>query len=388
MPFIPVPASHPDAPLSLNALIAVLPADDAHPPQTLFDRAGQVRFLDHLSINGSARGAARAAGVSHQTVYRMRRGNREFRRAWAAAMLLARPHAEAVIGDRAIDGIEEEVWFRGEVVGTRRRYDTRLLLAHIGRLDRLEEDADAAVLADDFDMVLDRVGSGQDLPPKPKIAEPVDPLAETNTNGAKSADSRAIEPCNMRSMSAAEAAGKLPCKCPGAAHGIDDGQPHFRMTARGPEPVVNLGDGTGPCCDRPAWPGCRDCPHYPVVNRIYGEMEEHRPVDAPPLDELGDPGLVEDCQMEAFEAGDPEWWRMGEDRVLFERDGYGDWQQTGEPEEIDGTEDEGKVCAEPYGPALPAETPSAAVPSCRAGPELDAARSRLIGCLQTRGEDA
>lgn len=37
---------------------------------------------------------------------------------------------------RALDGVEVPVWFRGEKVGTRRLYDTRLLLAHLGRLDR------------------------------------------------------------------------------------------------------------------------------------------------------------------------------------------------------------------------------------------------------------
>src|SRR6187431_302171 len=47
-------------------------------------------------------------------------------------------------GTRAIEGIEEEVRYRGEVVGTRRRYDTRLLLAHMARLDKLAEDEHAA----------------------------------------------------------------------------------------------------------------------------------------------------------------------------------------------------------------------------------------------------
>ena len=42
-----------------------------------------------------------------------------------------------MLATRAIHGVEEEIYYRGELVGSRRRYDTRLLLAHMARLDRL-----------------------------------------------------------------------------------------------------------------------------------------------------------------------------------------------------------------------------------------------------------
>jgi hypothetical protein len=86
----------------------------------------------------------------------------------------AREQVGEMLGTRAIEGIEEEVWHRGEVVGTRRRYDTRLLLAHLARLDRLVEanpraEADAAC----FDELLARYAGADRLPAWPAIgAEP------------------------------------------------------------------------------------------------------------------------------------------------------------------------------------------------------------------------
>src|SRR5207253_599098 len=51
----------------------------------------------------------------------------------------ARKRVADIAGDRALEGVVEEVWFRGELVGHRRRYDSRLLLAHLARLDKLVE---------------------------------------------------------------------------------------------------------------------------------------------------------------------------------------------------------------------------------------------------------
>lgn len=107
----------------------------------------KVRFLDCLAHRGNVRLAARQVGLSAETAYRQRRRDPVFARAWAAAIALARPESEQILADRAIDGIEEAVWYRGEMVGTRRRFDTRLLLAHLARLDKLVTsgaDADAA----------------------------------------------------------------------------------------------------------------------------------------------------------------------------------------------------------------------------------------------------
>ena len=57
----------------------------------------------------------------------------------------SRAHAEEVLADRALNGVEETVFYHGEEVATRTRYDARLLLAHLARLDAKAEDPVAAV---------------------------------------------------------------------------------------------------------------------------------------------------------------------------------------------------------------------------------------------------
>lgn len=116
----------------------------------------RARFLDHLAAHGDVRAACGRAGMSREAAYRLRRRDALFARAWAAGLVLAQEASFEVLGSRAIDGIEEDVWYRGEVVGTRRKYDTRLLLAHIARLDRAVEQQDglAAEDAERFDELL------------------------------------------------------------------------------------------------------------------------------------------------------------------------------------------------------------------------------------------
>lgn len=96
-------------------------------------------FLEHLAGRGNVRAACARVGLSREAAYRLRRRDVLFARGWDAALLLARDSVAETYNDRAFDGIEEEVWHRGEHVGTRRRYDTRLMLAHMARLDKLVE---------------------------------------------------------------------------------------------------------------------------------------------------------------------------------------------------------------------------------------------------------
>jgi hypothetical protein len=104
-------------------------------------------FLDHLSHKGNVRAAAARVGLSREAAYKIRRRDPLFARGWAAALSLAREACAEVLADRAIDGIEEKIYYRGELIDTRRKYDSRLLLAHIARLDKVV-DADAAAQAD------------------------------------------------------------------------------------------------------------------------------------------------------------------------------------------------------------------------------------------------
>ena len=137
-------------PKNLPAIIpeSQTPSTETPPPQ--FSREDQVLFLDALSDWGNVRAAARATRVSRTTAYRMRRACPRFRELWDAALVAARPRVEEVLADRALNGVAEAVYYHGEEVAVRTRFDARLLLAHLGRLDRIAGDGKAEGLAADF----------------------------------------------------------------------------------------------------------------------------------------------------------------------------------------------------------------------------------------------
>lgn len=122
-------------------------------------------FLEHLSRHGQVRAAAQVAGVSSQTAYVRRRRDPAFAAAWDAGLLHAREAAEQVLATRALHGTTETIWFRGEAVGERRRFDARLLLAHLARLDARAAQAPRAIhhLAEDFDRMLLALAEGADV---------------------------------------------------------------------------------------------------------------------------------------------------------------------------------------------------------------------------------
>ncbi|WP_162789450.1 hypothetical protein [Altererythrobacter sp. ZODW24] len=127
-----------------------------------FTPARQVSFCDHLSTTGNVRTACARVGIAPQTAYRTRRREAGFAAAWEGALVLARDHAEAVLACRALEGVDEPVFYHGEEVARRRRYDPRLLLAHLARLDARVEDgagqSGAEKAAERFDEVLAALG--------------------------------------------------------------------------------------------------------------------------------------------------------------------------------------------------------------------------------------
>lgn len=123
--------------------------------------ARKARFLELLAGHGDVRAASAGVGMSREGAYRLRRRDPLFARAWAAALPLARDVGAQALACRAIEGVEEEVWYRGELVGIRRRFDTRLLLAHLARLDALADHGDAAEDAERFDELLALVAGVQ-----------------------------------------------------------------------------------------------------------------------------------------------------------------------------------------------------------------------------------
>jgi hypothetical protein len=278
---------------SLPALAGALPDDPGAAEQRLFTRARQVAFLEALATSGAVRSAAASAGISYRTAYRERRASPAFRRAWDAALLSARAMSEDVLATRAIEGVEEEVWYHGEVVATRRRYDARLLLAHLARLDKLTEDARTRAFADDYEGALERFAAGIDDP-----APVCEVCGEALPHGEGPEGEFAPGQCDKcDTLPSTLAPASAPARA--SAPPLGDPCPDCGGACLGPEERLTEAD-----CQ---WLG----------NRL-DRMKAARPAGAKgPCEFFGyDFELVEAEQMCAFEQGVERWWLVvppGED---------------------------------------------------------------------------
>ncbi|HEX8556356.1 MAG TPA: hypothetical protein VF695_16765 [Sphingomonas sp.] len=155
------PSLAPEDPLATVARAPQLPqltwCDDEDPPEPIpYDPADyrwvpvrrkprldgwteekQRRFIETLADTGLVGDAAKAVGMSRETAYRLRRSphGTAFARAWDTARRHAGGLIEDIAFERAIQGVEHEVYNdRGEVVGARLVHDNRLLkylLSHL-----------------------------------------------------------------------------------------------------------------------------------------------------------------------------------------------------------------------------------------------------------------
>jgi hypothetical protein len=90
----------------------------------------QADFLTTLAATGSVSQAAAAAGVSRTALYRLRNSaeGAAFRGRWAEALREAVAVLADAAFDRALNGVSEPVWYKGEQIGERVRHDNRLLM--------------------------------------------------------------------------------------------------------------------------------------------------------------------------------------------------------------------------------------------------------------------
>ena len=284
---------------NLPALITALPGDHTRAPQTEFTRARQVLFLENLSVTGSVRSAAAAGGVSHQSAYRARRAQKAFRLAWDAALVAARANAETVLACRAIEGVEEKVFYHGEEVATRTRYSDRLLLAHLARLDRHAADARINAIAEDFDAALARFEAGEEV----LVPAPETPAARP--------ENFSPGPCNTRSMSCSSA--------PNGGEGATAADDHDDDDDDDELDTDELAIGYDDDEDWPPDPAdyvdlfageSKRVSKLPFFDRIYAAMDRLRPADAPRLEGKGhwsEHDLLDE-QAAAFMERVDGWW--------------------------------------------------------------------------------
>lgn len=109
-PFLPVPRRH-----------------DRHDGWTPERQQG---FIEGLADFGSVKAAAQAVGMSSEGAYQLRRHPEagEFRKAWEKALQLGVRQLEDIAMERALHGVEVPVYHFGQIVGTRRVYNDKLLM--------------------------------------------------------------------------------------------------------------------------------------------------------------------------------------------------------------------------------------------------------------------
>lgn len=92
--------------------------------------ARQRSFIEALADTGSVEAACRAVDMTTVGAYHLRRqaGAEEFRAAWEAALQLGVQRVEDIVMDRALNGVEEPLYSYGKLIGTRTRYNDRLLM--------------------------------------------------------------------------------------------------------------------------------------------------------------------------------------------------------------------------------------------------------------------
>ena len=88
----------------------------------------QQRFLMRLAETGNVSAAARHAGRPRSYVYDCRRRDAAFGAAWADALEEAADRLELEALRRAVDGVDEDKFFQGAVVGQITRYSDNLLM--------------------------------------------------------------------------------------------------------------------------------------------------------------------------------------------------------------------------------------------------------------------
>ncbi len=132
-------------------------------PRGTMSPATKRTFLQALSRTGNVRGSAYYAQISHEAAYQARRRDAAFACAWDGALIIARDMAQDELADKAMNGITEDIVYHGEVTASRTRFDGRLLLALLARLDKHAADNPAAMRgAARFDALLERIGAGED----------------------------------------------------------------------------------------------------------------------------------------------------------------------------------------------------------------------------------
>ncbi len=125
-------------------------------------------FLESLAKHGVVAKAGRAAGKTPSACYKLRGREPAFAALWEEALEQHRDTLRAVAVERAVNGVERQVYYCGRLVGTQTEFSERLLLYLLQRRQptsapaeraeaaaaREQAAADAAALTERIDQLL------------------------------------------------------------------------------------------------------------------------------------------------------------------------------------------------------------------------------------------
>jgi len=107
------------------------------------------KFFKALVLTGNPTNAAKAVNLGRSACYNYRSKNEAFREGWEEAMEMFIDNAEATLADRAINGVKEPVFFRGNICGYIIRYsdgNLQKFLAANRKKYRAQQDVNVHVL--------------------------------------------------------------------------------------------------------------------------------------------------------------------------------------------------------------------------------------------------
>lgn len=84
-------------------------------------------FFNALSKTGSVSAATRKIGCSPGVPYNRKEKDEQFAQNWENARLIAADHLEEAARARAVDGVDEAVYYLGKIVGYKKNYSDGLL---------------------------------------------------------------------------------------------------------------------------------------------------------------------------------------------------------------------------------------------------------------------
>ena len=85
-------------------------------------------FLKHLAEYGNIKKAAELSNISYSAIFRYRKKNKKFNKEMESALESAAVLLEDEAKRRAIEGIEEPIFYKGQSTGSKIKYSDKLLI--------------------------------------------------------------------------------------------------------------------------------------------------------------------------------------------------------------------------------------------------------------------